>query len=205
MQERFFFKYCRNGHRLYAIGVEIQQKYCNTCGEIFIDKCESCFSQIPNSFVGTYLPTLGRPTSFPRRPSFCGNCGETFPWTKKEHMRIKESGVWAIMHPEVIDIAKRRFDSGHYADAVEATFKHINSKIKKIYKDVSGQELDGVPLMRKSLTPSSPTIILDDLETETGKNIQQGYMEIFVGSMSAIRNPKAHDNIDITEERCVHF
>lgn len=205
MRERFFFKYCRNGHMLYAVGQEIQQKNCEICGEIYLDKCENCSSQIPNSFVSTYLPTLGKVASLPKRPKFCGSCGAIYPWTQKEHERIEKTGIWAIMHPEVTRIAKSRFDTGHYADAVEATFKHINNKIKKIYKDVSGQELDGVSLMRKALTPSGPVILFDDLGTETGKNIQQGYMDIFAGSMSAIRNPKAHDNIDITQERCVHF
>jgi hypothetical protein len=35
--------------------------------------------------------------------------------------------------------------------------------------------------------------------------MQQGYMQIFAGSMTGIRNPKAHENISIDSVRAVHF
>lgn len=108
------------------------------------------------------------------------------------------------MHPKVVELGKPRFIAGHYADAVESVFKELNACVKQLYLDATGEELDGVPLMRKALTPSNPIIVLDDLSTETGKNIQQGYMELFAGSMSGIRNPKAHHNIHISPERAVH-
>ena len=34
---------------------------------------------------------------------------------------------------------------------------------------------------------------------------QLGYMEIFAGTMTGIRNPKAHSNIVIDEERGTHL
>jgi hypothetical protein len=39
-----------------------------------------------------------------------------------------------------------------------------------------------------------PVIRLDDLSTENGKNIKDGYMYLFAGTVSGIRNPKAHNN-----------
>lgn len=205
MAERFFYKYCRNGHMLYARDQEIQQKYCETCGEELLDQCDQCATPLANSFTSVYLSTLDKAAAFPKRPGFCQNCCEKLPWTKAEHERIENTGIWTIMHPEVTEIAKRRFESGHYADAVESTFKHINNRVKNIYKEAAGVEMDGVPLMRKAFTITNPIILLDDLDTASGKNIQQGYMDMFAGSIAAIRNPKAHDNIDITEERCIHF
>ncbi|MBC7751016.1 MAG: TIGR02391 family protein [Candidatus Saccharibacteria bacterium] len=112
--------------------------------------------------------------------------------------------VWTIIHPKVNEIAKPRFMAGHYADAVEAALKEINNVVKTLHKSATGYELDGVPLMRKAFTPTRPTILLGDLTTETGRNIQQGYMELLAGSMSGIRNPKAHGNIIITPERALH-
>ena len=50
-----------------------------------------------------------------------------------------------------------------------------------------------------------PIIVLGDLSTETGKNIQEGYMHIFAGAMMGIRNPKAHHNIEIDAKRAIHF
>ena len=50
----------------------------------------------------------------------------------------------------------------------------------------------------------NPVVFLDDLSRETGRNIQQGYMDIFAGAMSGIRNPKAHDNVELDEQRAFH-
>lgn len=113
-------------------------------------------------------------------------------------------GIWELLHPTVAALAKPRFEAGHFADAVEAVLKEVNTTVKLIYQTARGQELDGVPLMRKAFTPSDPVIVLDDLSTETGRSIQQGHMELFAGAMAGIRNPKAHQNITITPERAIH-
>ena len=112
--------------------------------------------------------------------------------------------VWGLLHPSVVTLAKPRFEAGHYADAVEAVLKEVNSVVKLLHKAASNEELDGAPLMRKAFTPNNPTIMLDDLATETGRNIQQGHMDLFAGAMIGIRNPKAHGNIVITPERAIH-
>jgi uncharacterized protein (TIGR02391 family) len=117
---------------------------------------------------------------------------------------IEASGLWLLLHPRVVELAKPRFESGHYADAVESAFKELNAMVKELYIKSGGDELDGVSLMRKAFTPGNPAIRLDDLSTETGRNIQQGYMDLFAGSMSGIRNPKAHSNLNITPQRACH-
>jgi uncharacterized protein (TIGR02391 family) len=112
---------------------------------------------------------------------------------------------WSRLHPSVVQVAKPRFDSGHYADAVEAAFKELNSRVKIQLKRATGQEHDGADLMQRAFSPSSPVFRLADLSTEDGRNIQQGYMQIFAGSMTGIRNPKAHSNIVIDAPRAIHF
>ena len=112
--------------------------------------------------------------------------------------------IWELLTPTVVALAKPEREAGHFADAVEAVFKELNSSVKLIYRDGRGQELDGVPLMRKAFTPSDPLIVLDDLTTETGRNIQQGHMELFARAMASIRNPKAHQNMTIAPERAIH-
>jgi uncharacterized protein (TIGR02391 family) len=112
--------------------------------------------------------------------------------------------LWDLIHPEIVDVAKKRFEDEHYADAVLAALTALNSKVKKLYKSRTGEELDGVNLMRKAFSPKQPIIVLDDLSTDTGKNIQQGYMDLFAGSMAGIRNPKAHEIIDIDAKRAIH-
>jgi uncharacterized protein (TIGR02391 family) len=106
---------------------------------------------------------------------------------------------WGIIHSEIYRVAKSRFDTGHFADAVEAAFKEINEIVKKEYKTREGKEEDGTSLMRKAFAHQNPIFKLNDLSTDSLKNIQQGYMDIFAGVMMGIRNPKAHANLEINE------
>lgn len=94
---------------------------------------------------------------------------------------------------------------GYYADAVESALKEINQCVKNIVKNKRGVELDGADLMFQTFSPKTPVIILGDLSSKTGENIQEGYMHIFAGAMKGIRNPKAHENISIDRERATHF
>lgn len=59
--------------------------------------------------------------------------------------------------------------------------------------------------MTTAFSINSPIIKLTDLTTETGKSIQQGYMQIFAGSMTGIRNPKAHANLQPDKPTTVHL
>jgi uncharacterized protein (TIGR02391 family) len=113
--------------------------------------------------------------------------------------------TWALMHPTVVKIARTRFDTGHFADAVEAALKEVNDVVRQIVIAKGGQELDGADLMNKAFSVKNPVIVLDDLGTITGRNIQQGYSQIFAGAMIGIRNAKAHANIAIDAARALHF
>lgn len=112
---------------------------------------------------------------------------------------------WADIHRRIASKARSRFENTHYADAVESALKEVNACVKEIVKRKAGIEMDGADLMHKAFSPNSPIIVLGDLSTESGRNIQKGYMEIFAGAMTGIRNPKAHDNLDITANRAKHF
>lgn len=118
------------------------------------------------------------------------------------------SSIWDNIHPQIISIAKGRFDDGHYADAVEAAFKEINTRVKKIYRDRTSVEKDGAKLMQAAFSIQNPITRLGDTSTETGANIQQGYMEMFVGAMIGIRNPQAHNNLLVSKDKAIrklHF
>jgi uncharacterized protein (TIGR02391 family) len=115
------------------------------------------------------------------------------------------SSIWSLLHPSVVKTARTRFESGHYADAAEAVFKEINDIVRKMVKDQTGEEYDGSDLMNRAFSLKNPVIKLDDLGTETGRNIQVGYMQMLSGSMTGIRNPKAHSNIKIEPGRSIHF
>ena len=113
---------------------------------------------------------------------------------------IPHNDNWTSIHPIIINVAKSRFESQHYADSVEAAFKELNDVIKQSYKKDTGAEEDGDSLMRKAFSVKNPVYLLADNSNDSGKNIQQGYMDIFAGAMKGIRNPKAHSNIHVTPE-----
>jgi uncharacterized protein (TIGR02391 family) len=112
--------------------------------------------------------------------------------------------LWDLIHPAITRVSKNRFESGYYADSVEAAFKEINKRVKKNVKSKTGEEIDGGPLMQKAFSPKQPIICIGDLSTETGRNIQMGYMQIFAGAMIGIRNPKAHENLEIDISTAIH-
>jgi len=119
------------------------------------------------------------------------------------------AGFWALIHKDIVVHAKKRFEDEYYADAVESACKELIYRVKKWHKDASGEELDGKKLMFKAFGIDKcnpvPVIRLDDLSTENGMNIQDGYMHLFAGTVSGIRNPKAHNNIEIGPERAIHL
>ncbi len=122
----------------------------------------------------------------------------------KNSIDVQFNSVWDIIHTKVCDVSKKRFTNGEFADSVEASFKEINMIVKRLYRNKTGVEKDGQDLMFSAFKPEKPIIVLDDLTTETGQSIQRGYMYLFAGAMSGIRNPKAHENIVISPERALH-
>ncbi|KYN82632.1 hypothetical protein ATY37_20595 [Vibrio cidicii] len=112
---------------------------------------------------------------------------------------------WSLIHPRIKALAKPRFDAGFRGDAVEAVFKEVNDAVKLIFVAETGRESDGAGLMNTAFSPQNPVIKLSDLETETDRNIQQGYMQIMAGAMIGIRNPKAHSNLNPDANKALHL
>jgi len=137
---------------------------------------------------------------------------EVFNQVRSEYKSRKEgksvqgsSQFWDSLHPEIVKVSKSRFESKHFADAVEAALKKINNTVKELHKKRTGKELDGADLMFQALSPKDPTITLADLTTQTGRNIQEGCMYIFAGAMRAIRNETAHHNVDMRDDTAIHL
>ena len=112
---------------------------------------------------------------------------------------------WDILHPRIVTIAKPRFDSGFYSDSVEAAFKEINVIIKTHFKQETNNELDGAKLMSRAFSKDNPVFTLADTSTMAGQNVQQGYMNLFLGSIIGIRNPSAHGNEEMERIDAIHF
>ena len=63
---------------------------------------------------------------------------------------------------------------------------------------------DGADLMYKVFSANDPMLEFESREDESGENVQKGYMQIFAGAMTGIRNPKAHENLTISKEDAIH-
>lgn len=140
-------------------------------------------------------------TTYASRRAFIG---DMYKDVSNARAKSEDDLFWSMLHPDISAMSRSRYESGHRADAVEAAFKEINSRVKAFVKQKTGKELDGADLMNHAMSPKSPVIIFDDLETEDGRNIQQGYMQLFAGSMIGIRNPHAHSNNDISPNEAKH-
>lgn len=113
-------------------------------------------------------------------------------------------GFWEDIHPQIRIVSKNRYYSKSYADSVEAALKELNSKIKQVVLERTGNEFDGADLMNRAFSANDPIIKLEELATESQKSIQKGYQLIFAGTMTGIRNPKAHQNLYIDAKRARH-
>jgi uncharacterized protein (TIGR02391 family) len=105
-------------------------------------------------------------------------------------LQLHELTMKIIRSPEITKMCLKLYKDNHNALAVETAFKLINNYVK----DKSGlTSLDGMALMQKAFSPSNPKIKLNTLKTKSEQDEQLGYMNIFAGCMTGIRNPRAHE------------
>jgi len=94
------------------------------------------------------------------------------------------------LHPKLQEHCWERFRSGQYSDAILAAYKVVLNEIKNI---ANIHDLDGKQLVEKAFSLNTPIIKLNDLETQSDKDEQLGFMMMYSGAAVGIRNPKAHD------------
>lgn len=97
----------------------------------------------------------------------------------------------AVTYESLRSASRQLFLDEHYARAVEEAFKCLISEVKA--KSGLTSE-DGASLMRKAFSANIPVLELNTLTTQSEKNEQQGYMDLFAGAVIGIRNPRAHDH-----------
>lgn len=96
------------------------------------------------------------------------------------------------LHPKIREVSEKLFVDGHYSQAIFETFKRVNNAVK----EKSGlHHKDGQSLMANAFSGNPPPLALTALQTQSEKDEQEGFKLLFMGAMSGIRNPKAHDHI----------
>lgn len=92
------------------------------------------------------------------------------------------------IHPDLPPKVRELFDDGHYPQATEHAFKHLDKKVQSH----SGVAMEsGFKLMMAAFDGTK--IKLNALTTVSEKDEQEGYRFIFAGAMKGIRNPRAHE------------
>ena len=84
------------------------------------------------------------------------------------------------------------FEHGFYSDAVRMATLYVDNMVR----DKSGWvgEKYGVDMMRQVFRPKNPILKLNNMETRSEKDEQDGYMQIYAGVMMGIRNPLCHEH-----------
>jgi uncharacterized protein (TIGR02391 family) len=93
-----------------------------------------------------------------------------------------------LLHPTIIEHALPKYKDGHLRnavlDSIIAIFELIRQK--------TGLSEDGDKLVGKAFSLTAPYLILNEIDSESGKNEQKGFMQILTGAYQGIRNPNAH-------------
>lgn len=93
-----------------------------------------------------------------------------------------------LLHPTIIEHTLPKYKDGHLRnavlDSIIAIFELIRQK--------TGLSEDGDKLVGKAFSLTDPYLILSEIDSESGKNDQKGFMQIITGSYQGIRNPSAH-------------
>lgn len=113
----------------------------------------------------------------------------------------KTSYQW---HPRVIEASAKRFSDGHYKDAVREAFVALIDAVRKQSNQPSGQGSQDKHAMIQAFRVQDGLLRLSD-----DANVQEGYQQLFAGSVMAIRNPLSHvagESIDENEAiECLAF
>lgn len=109
-------------------------------------------------------------------------------------------GLCHLLHPDIERVSEKLYRNGSYAEAARSAFIEITSRIKKLYcaKYPDSKNVpDGQALMLKVFSDTDPVLVAGDQTTQTGRDIQSGTRFLFAGAIAALRNPKAHENMEI--------
>lgn len=105
------------------------------------------------------------------------------------------------LHPAIERAAGALYRDGHYANAIEDAVKALNDLVRRR----SCQSSDGTSLMEKVFSPKKPILKFNSLADDSDRDEQKGFMMLFSGAVTGLRNPRAHKLIKDNPERALEF
>ena len=106
------------------------------------------------------------------------------------------------LHPEIDLASGTLYRDGHYANAIEDAVKALTALVRLR----SGiDDKDGTTLMEHVFSPKKPVLKFNSLADQSDRDEQKGYMMMFSGAVSGLRNPRAHKFFEDDAERALEF
>lgn len=104
---------------------------------------------------------------------------------------------WRHLHEKVRDRIATYYENSQFAEAADQGTRVY----AELLRELSGKQKDGTDLASlfstgKRQTPSNPDILVADVNTESGWNIQEGQGYLTRGVMAGFRNPMSHQPFD---------
>jgi uncharacterized protein (TIGR02391 family) len=92
-------------------------------------------------------------------------------------------------HYILFNFCKEEFCNNDYFHAVQEAIKSILVRVR----DISCLSTDGRALIQQVFQLTAPYIIINNFQTSSERNEQEGFKMICEGLVSMIRNPTAHE------------
>lgn len=110
------------------------------------------------------------------------------------------------LHPLVWEAASKRWDAGHFSDAVQRAATFLNAHVQDISgrRDVSDSELMREVFSMADAAPGKPRLRWPGVDTDlTVKTMRVGILNMAQGVFSAIRNPATHSTDDMEQQEAL--
>ena len=125
----------------------------------------------------------------------------------EKHAREDESievqvGFENLLHPVVFEHAYQQYRNGHLRDAV------LNAVVAvfDLIRERTGLKIDGQGLVPEAFSLEKHHLVFSEMDTESGRNDQKGFLQILSGAYIGIRNPKAHSlHHDLDETKAAQY
>ncbi len=116
--------------------------------------------------------------------------------------QVKALGFEDLLHPAIVDSSWGQYRNGHLRDsvlnAVIAVFDMIRAR--------TGLQLDGKDLVGQAFGMDKGKLVFSEVVTETGRNDQKGFHQIYEGIYTGVRNVKAHSlTHDLNEQKAAQY
>jgi len=97
-------------------------------------------------------------------------------------------GYLEKLHPYIYKSCSKLFEDGYYTHVIEESVKAVFEYIRR----KTGLKLDGTKLINKVFSTDSPILSFGDLDNESIRNEQVGFMQMLKGLFQGVRHPLAH-------------